>query len=371
MRTRFTLFLLMSAVVAVAQLPPISVEWSAVRQYVPGPSAHVTRDVVTGEYLWAEYNDFQGAGDEVAYPFLADGTDVSPLFPERFNVGSLDHLIDVQLHNGVAYCLMFHLAVGNSGGVPFYWHLNNAPEGTGLTMTNASVQPEASEMGFDLLVTDDAAYACGWSDTNYPDSAIARLVKTDLQCDLLWSATWDDPSLARKGFSSVAALGDSMICAALPHLVIFDSASGSLINAVDVSTGLTSVTGDATCMATGGRIYWVLADTLGLRVGYHDPGIGANVINAVSNEPMRLGRIAVDQYGHIWVTSTATNGTDWTESDDEGRWHRFDPELIAIDNGVLHASIDDMCLVNGKISFTGLFDTSLTTAYLITGTPQP
>lgn len=368
MRARFTLILLIATLGAAAQLPPITVEWSAMRPYVLGPTAHVTRDPLTGAYLWAEYNDFQGAGDEVAYPFLADGTDVSPLFPERFDVGSLDHLIDVQLRDGVIYSMMHHLSLAGS---PYYWHLIDSLLAPGLTITNPGSDPSLSELGQSMLVADVAVYGCGRSDVDLMGTAVARIVKADLQLNLAWNSVWDDPGLVSKGFSGMALVGDTVVAMALPKMVLFDDATGNLINVVDASSGLSSVSGDASCIANGSRIYWVLADALGLRVGYHDLGAGADVINEVTNEPMRLGRIALDQFGRIWVTSTATNGTDWTEGDDEGRWHRFDAEISAIDSGTLNTSIDDMCLVNGKISFTGIFDPSLTTAYLITGTPQP
>lgn len=361
-------FILCCAMSAAAQMPPITLEWSALRLYEVAPQAHISRDPVTGNYTWAVNNNFQGASDEVAFPFLADGTDIAPIFPERFNVGSLDRLIDLSPRNGVIYNLMSHLSLGT---LPYWWHLNNAPEGTGYQTVNPGVgtDPQLSDYGYDLLVTEEAAYGCGMSETMVvPQLGVARLVKTDLQCEVVWDVTWDDgPALPHKGFSGIAMVGDSVVAIALPWMVLFDGTNGSLIDTIEV----TQFEGDARCIAHGSRVYWAMNLDQGLYVGYHDLGTGEEHTWSLAMTDAYGAHIVVDQYDHVWVTTTTTNGTTWTDADDQGHWYRFTEDLDPIDSGLLHYSIDDMCFVNDKISFTGNFDPSTLTAYLITGTPQP
>ena len=60
-----------------------------------------------------------------------------------------------------------------------------------------------------------------------------------------------------------------------------------------------------------------------------------------------------------------------TTASGQGRWFLWDMDLEPLGSGTLYESIDDLCFVNGKISFTGIMSSITTTAYVITGTPQP
>lgn len=368
MRPTLTTLMFGCALGVFAQPPPIDLEWSALRWYDGTPRSHIARDPVNGKYTWAVYNNFQSASDEVAFPFLADGTDIAPSYPDRFNVGSLDGLVDLSPRDGVIYNLMSHLALGT---LPYWWHLNNAPEGIGYQTVNPGVviDPTRSDYGYDLLVTEEAAYGCGMSETMVvPQLGVARLVKTDLQCSSLWDVTWDDgPALPHKGFSGIAMIGDTVVAMALPWMVLFDDADGALIDTIEV----TQVEGDARCIAHGNRVYWTMNHDQELFAGYHDFGTGEDHTWSSPIPGTYGAHIVVDQYDHVWVTTTTTNGTTWTEADDQGHWYRFSEDLDPIDAGTLHFSVDDVCFVNGKISFTGNFDPVTSMAYLITGTPQP
>lgn len=367
MREYVTPIFLASAINLFAQFPPIALEWSALRWYDGYPNAHISRDPVLGGYVWAVYNNFQGASDEVAFPFLPDGTDMAPLFPERFNVGSLDRLIDLQVNNGNAYNLISHLSLA---GAPYWWHLNTAPEGTGYFVTNpgAAIDPALSEFGYDLLVTNSAAYGCGSSQTSvFPDSSVGRVLKTDLLGDLIWNAIWDDTSSVTTAFTGLAIKGDTVMAIALPYAVLFDDATGGPLDTIEIA----QVAGAARCTVMGDRIYWAAASASGLQIGYHDLNTGLGATSSVATDATSNAHLVFDQFDHLWVTETITGGTDWTIDDDLGRWYRFDEQLQQIDSGSLNSGIDDMCFMNSKISFTGVFDPSSAIAYLITGTPQP
>ncbi len=369
MRSFVSYLLCAIPVAGLAQNPPIDPEWSALRWYQNTPQ-HISRDPITGKYFWAVYTDHQGTGDAVSFPFLADGTDITPAFLQlqRFNVGSHDRLIDLSVRNEVVYNIMSRMS---SSTYPWWWYLCTAPEdGSPLFVHNPGevFDTELSDYASDLLVTPTAAYGCGLREIDHPDTAVAHLMKTDLQANLLWEVTWDDgPDLPVKGFSGVAVVGDTVVAMALPWMVFFDDADGALIGAVEV----TQFEGDARCIAHGDRVYWTMSNDQGLYVGYRD--LITNTTSTWSSPVLDAYgvHILVDQYDHIWVTTTTSNGTTWTEADDQGHWYRFSADLVPIDAGPLHSSVDDMCFVNNKISFTGTLDPATSTAYLITGTPQP
>ncbi len=358
MRARFTLILLMTALGAAAQLPPITVEWSALRPYPTdeGPNAHISRDPTYGHYVWAVM-DLDLINDEVANLFLPDGTDVTPSNPIRFSVGSLDRLIDLAVRDSAVFDLMMHQSLF---GIPFYWHLQRVPlDGSDneVLWDHVNLNPDASgslsDLPFDLMLTADATYGCGTSEiVSNLDSSRARVVKTDLQGNLLWDTFWEAPSSPNTAFSSMAIVGDSLLCAAFPYLVVFDRATGDLISALDISNGNSGFSFSAQLLAYGQRVYF----TGGARVGYYDLSNGQTVfVNATGGT---APRIAIDQFDHVWTTV----GNNWA---------RWTSDLVPIDSGTLYESIDDMCLVNGKITLTGIFDSANSMAYAVTGTPLP
>lgn len=169
---------------------------------------------------------------------------------------------------------------------------------------------------------------------------------------ILWNMTWSAPGAAYTEFSSVAVVGDSVLCAAFPYLVVFDRATGNLISAIDISNGNSGFSFAAQLLVYGQRVYF----TGGARVGYYDLTTGQTVF--VNANGGLSPRIAIDQFGYVWTTAGNT-------------WSRWTSEMAPVDTGTLYESIDDMCLVNDRISFTGVFDSTTGMAYVITGTPQP
>lgn len=355
MRRSTILLLLVSSHGALAQAPPITLEWSALRWYDGGPNARITRDPVHNQYIWAVYQNFQGASDESAFPFLPDGTDLAPSNPQTFNEGSLDGLVDVAVYDSTIHRVMHHQYTGGSPQ-DVLWHID------GIVVQSAD--PYLADVGSDLLVTNEGIYSCGRSDTHYaPDSSVARALKIDHSGNLLWNVTWADPASAHAGFTSVAVIGDSVFCAAFPNLVIFDRVTGAFIDAYDFTNQTPALIGDAELLAKGSRLYWGMSSGDVLHFGQFDFAINqGQVASVVVADQIGYCNIAVDDQDRLWLTSN---------SDGQGRWFRWDADLEPDGTGTLYESIDDVCFVNGKISFTGVLDSSTPTVYVITGTPQP
>lgn len=364
MRQNLMLLILAGACNAFAQAPPITVEWSALRPYpsTTGANAQITRDNVNYDYLWAVMGtDIQT--DERANVFLPDGTDVTPSYPGEFNVGSLDFLQEVELCNGNTYNLMRHQLLG--GVQPVNWHVRST-FGTNdwdLWLTNPINSADFSEVGLDLLVTDNAVYSCGLSGDGI-SSSIPRVLKTDLQGNVIWNVTWDPViPVAVLRFSSVAELGDTVVCAMFPEVVLFHAATGAYIDIMYPDPTGSLPWGDGPLLTHGDRIYWSVAAVGYLHAGWFDPASGQSDSWYTSVGPaLSVPEIVIDQYDHIWLGCTTAN---------TGYWFRLGLDLTPIDSGTLYESIDDMCFVNGKISFTGVLDAATSTAYVVTGTPQP
>lgn len=353
MRATITLIFFASALNLLAQFPPIDLEWSALRPYpsMYGANTHISRDDVHGNYVWA----VQGTAvqtDEVRNVFLPDGTDVTPLFPYEFSVGSLDYLTNLCVHDSVLHTTMFHM---NIGGNPqdIYWHLDG-------TTVQTDGDGYLNDRGDGLLVTDDAVYGCGNTDTSFqPPVTVARALKQDLQGNVQWNVTWSDPTSSNSSFSSLAVIGDTVICAAYPNLVLLDDNTGVVIDVLEFNPPV-----GGQLVARGTRIYWGFTTGTDIRFGYYDlvTGSGLNDVVPLSG----LGgqaHIVMDDQDRLWIGTTVDNN--------QGQWFRLDSEFTQVDSGTLYASIDDMCFVNGKISFTGILDPESAIAYVITGTPQP
>lgn len=352
MREYVTPIFLANALNLFAQFPPIALEWSALRWYDGYPNAHITRDPVHDHYLWVVYQNFQGASDESAFPFLPDGTDLSPSYPMTFSVGSLDGLVDVAVYDSTVHFVMHHQYLS---GTPqdVLWHM----DGTEVH----SADPYLADVGHDLLVTGDGVYSCGTSGTHYlPDSSVARVLKTDLAGNLLWNVTWADPASAWNTFTSMAVIGDTIFCAAYPGIVFLDRNTGAFIDALDFYPPGSY---EMQLVAHGTRIYWAVNAGSDLLYGYHDlatnAGLNSNIpLTGLVGAP----HVVMDDLDRLWIGTTVGN---------VGHWFRLDAEFTQLASGTLYESIDDMCFVNGKISFTGIMDSTTSTAYLITGTPQP
>jgi hypothetical protein len=338
---------------AQAQLPPLDVEWSAVRVFTEsGPNAHISRDPLTGLYTWALLNNYDGADDELMYPFQTDGTDIAPSYPEWFHIGSLDRLVDVSVRDSVVHRIMYHQ---NIGGIPqdIYWHLDDQ------VIQHSLSNGDLIDTGYDILVTDEGVYGCGEAETHYvPDSSMANLVKLDLQGNMLWNILWRDPAHAQDAFTSVAVIGDSVYCAAIGQVALFDRITGAFIGTFDpTGLGLSGLK----LYAAGNTLYWVGRSGNELMVGAYTPGSaqglsGSLTIAGQSGDP----KLVVDDQGRLWA-ATNTPGT--------GYWALFGPAMQLLSSGTLYESIEDLCFVNGKLSITGIMSGG--TAYLITGTPQP
>lgn len=338
---------------AQAQLPPVDVEWSAMRAFTEwGPNAHISRDPFTGQYIWAVLINYEFMEDEVKYPFLPDGTDVTPSYLERFDVGSVDRLVDMHIRDGVAHRIMYHMDLGSTV-TDTDWQLDDH------VVQHSGPNDNLSDIGHDILVTDEGVYGCGEAETHWaPDSSMANIVKLDLQGNMLWNVLWRDPAHAQESFTSVAVIGDSVYCAAIGQVAIFDRSTGTFINTFDpTGLGLSGLK----LYTRGSTLYWVGRSGNDLMVGAYAPSsaqglTGSLTVGGQTGDP----ELVVDDQGRLWAT-TNTPGT--------GHWALFSSGMQVLSSGTLYESIEDLCFVNGKISFTGIMSDA--TAYLITGTPQP
>lgn len=364
MRKLVTSVILCSAQAVAAQLPPIVLEWSALRPYngIYG-NTYITRDPVTDEYLWAVFQEGGGQMDEMLFPFLADGTDLAPTFPYAMNVGSLDYLIEFELKDGALYNVMRHQLLG--GAQPFNWHVRSS-FGTNdwdVWLNNPINSAEFSEIGLDLLVTNDVVYSCGGSGTGL-NSTIPRVLKLDHQGNELWNVTWDPVfPVTQWRFSSVAVIGDTVACAMFPDVLLFNGNTGDFIGfSTTAPSGFLGVS-DGRLHAYGNRIYWTTASLGYLHAGWFEPATG-QFNNWYTSLGAGISRpeIVIDQYDHIWLGCSTSN---------TGHWFRLGLDLTPIDSGTYYAGIDDMSFVNNRISFTGPVDATGTTAIVTTGTPQP
>ncbi|MBK8497560.1 MAG: hypothetical protein IPL52_01775 [Flavobacteriales bacterium] len=156
-------------------------------------------------------------------------------------------------------------------------------------------------------------------------------------------------------------IGDTVFCAAYPSIVFLDRNTGAFLDALDFYPPGSSF--DMQLVAHGTRIYWGVTTGTELRFGYHDLATGSGLNDLVPlSGPAGAAHVAMDALDRLWIGITTGN---------VGRWFRLDAEFTQLASGTLYESIDDMCFVNGKISFTGIMDSSISTAYVITGTPQP
>lgn len=340
----------------VAQLPPIDVEWSAIRPYLAdyGHSVHIARDPMHNQYVWATMN-LDLTMDEVANEFLPDGTDVTTMWPVTFSVGSLDGLVDLSVHDSVMHTIIRHTTLGGNPEQDTYWHLDG-------TIIQTDPDGYLHDLGHDLVVTGDAVYGCGTTDINYiPHAAVGRVVKQDLDGTPQWNVTWDDPNNDVTGFSSVAVIGDTVFCAAYPSIVFLDGNTGAFIDMLDFYPP--GNTYDMPIVAHGSRIYWAVNTSSDLLYGYHDVTTGSGLN---SNIPLTgaIGapKVVMDDQDRLWIGTTVDN---------VGRWFRLDAEFTQLDSGTLYESIDGMSFVNGRISFTGVLSSAPPTVYVVTGTPQP
>jgi len=338
---------------AQAQLPPLDVEWSAVRVFTEGgPNTHISRDPLTGHYAWALLNDYDGANDELMYPFLTDGTDIAPSYPERFHIGSFDRLVDMSVRDSVVHRIMYYITL-SGGPQDMSWYLDDH------NIQHSVGNGYLSDTGHDILVTDEGVYGCGEADTHVlPDSSMANIVKLDLQGNMLWDILWRDPTHAQESFTSVAVIGDSVYCAAIGQVAIFERTTGAFIATFDpTGLGLSGLK----LYAVGSTLYWVGSSGNDLTVGAYTPSSaqglsGSLTVAGQTGDP----ELVVDDQGRLWA-ATNTPGT--------GHWAVFSPAMQLLSSGTLYESIEDLCFVNGKLSITGIMSGG--TVYLITGTPQP
>lgn len=68
MRSASICLLVLKVVIACAQLPPMTVEWSAIRPSEPGPCL-IARDFISGGHIWLVNDPAFGEIDEHLYSF--------------------------------------------------------------------------------------------------------------------------------------------------------------------------------------------------------------------------------------------------------------------------------------------------------------
>lgn len=350
-------FFLAGCLGSAAGQPPITVQWVAFRPYgyySAFEPAHIDRDPITGTYLWAVEDGCPG-GDEAAFLFDTAGTEVTQSFPDCFDVGSLDHLEDIEVVGGSLYYIEYHQAIGGD----VFWHLF-AQSGELIVM---SPNPMIWEFANDLLVDGNDLFVCGVSGPGSP-APDGQLVRTDLNATSAWNILWDNGGpLPNSGFLSVAAHGDTIAAAVFPQVALFDRASGGFIDTLDLFSS--SWTGDRAghILEHDGVLHWAVRMDTTVYYGAWDLASGPvwSGEQAFTSAAGDLD-VVVDDDGHTWIGCTADNS---------GQILRIDPTGTLLGVYATYAGVSDIEWTNGKISITGQFNADDPASYVITGVPIP
>jgi hypothetical protein len=356
MRLRELSFLLLvSWLNSAAGQPPIAVEWVAFRPSGYGTiftPAYIDRDPITSKYLWA-VEETGWCNDEAAYLFDSSGTEVTLSFPDCFNVGSLDHLEDIEVVGDSLYYIEYHQALVGD----IFWHLF-ANSGEFIVMSPS----DSPDYANDLLIDGSDIFVSGMSATE--SFSEGRLVRTNLAASPVWNITWDSDSLLPfTGFLSVAAHGDTIATAVFPQLALFDRTSGSFIDTLDLFSS--SWTGERAghILEHDGVLHW--AARMGATVYYGAWDLASGPVwsgeQAFTSATGDLD-LVVDDDGHTWIGCTADNA---------GQILRIDPSGTLLGVYATYAGVSDLEWTNGKISITGQFLPADPTSYVITGVPIP
>ena len=346
---------------ALAQAP-IDVEWIALRPFGSG-AARIAHDAASDSYIWAVNDDSTPPNDEFILPIAADGTDLGPAYPSAFSVGSLDALTDLEMLDSVAYALMYHQ---NISGNP------QLVNWTVLGADNDIVQedPLLDEIANDMYVDATGIYVCGIRQlADLTSEYTGRVMRTDLQGNMLWNVLWnDDTTPTEATFSSVTVMGDSVIVADFPDLVIFNKNDGTFIGTYGPVIGNASITGPARISALGHRLYYAMGVADTLYYGNWDfYSLGGSVQGTLATEGFPTDVTGVDlevtELGEVWISCNAL---------DHGRLLRTDFESNPIGSiAEVYNGITDIDWANGSLSITGWLDFATSTTYVVTGTPQP
>lgn len=348
--------LVLIPVLASAQAP-IDVEWIALRPYGSG-AAHIAHDEASDSYIWAVNDDATPPNDEFILPITADGTDLGPAYPSALSVGSLDGLMDLEMLDSVTYALMYHQNISGSPQL-VNWSV--------LGAENDIVQddPLLDEMAHDMHVDGTGLYVCGTRQlAELASEYTGRLLHTDLQGNVLWNILWnDDTTPTEATFSSVAVMGDSVIVADFPNLLIFDRSDGSFIGTEDPSSMTPPLHGDASIAVNGQRLTWAMAaaDTLYFGVWDFEQGSGNGAFIQFGTLVTGIDLVVTEQ-GESWVSFNA---------EDHGKLLRMGTDGGALSVSTVYNGITDIDWANGSLSITGWLDFATSTTYVVTGTPQP
>jgi len=359
MRQLFLALAIGSPILATAQFPPVDVDWSALRGFGDG-NTMVARDPIGGDHIWSVLDDIMLAtnDDELLYPILADGTDLAPASPGAVNVGSLDHLVDIERYNSRTYVIISHQNIGGMQDV--YWHV----QGGANDLTIQSPEEDLDDVPHDLLVNADGLFIAG-SSRVISGAYEGRLIRADHDANVLWDVSWSpNGTVAGGAFTAIAVKGDSLLAIAYPLMVIFDKSTGSYIGQADITIGLNLPGGWPTRVAVSGSdLYWIRTYPTMLEYGHFQmEEIIGSITQIDGLAPSYRTSVSIDASGRPWFAYT-DNGT--------GRWIKADSDAMPTSSGSLYGSISDMRHVNGKLLFTGQFDASQGTSYVVCGTPQP
>lgn len=345
--------------------PPITVEWVAFRPYgysTVFQQAHIDRDPITGKYLWAVDDDgdeFNGwcSTDEAAYRFDSTGAEVTLGFPDCFNVGSLDHLEDIEVVGDSLYYIEYHQAIAGSPQ-DVLWHLFGQGE-----LIIHSADETHWEFANDLMVDGSDLFVCGSSGYGSP-APDGQLIRTNLNTVPVWNIVWDNGGpLPNTGFLSVAPHGDTIATAVFPLLALFDRASGDFIDTLSLFQSTWTGERAGHILEHDGVLHWAVRMGTTVHYGAWDLASGPlwSGEQAFTSATGDLD-VVVDDDGDTWIGCTADNA---------GQILRVDPSGTLLGVYATYAGVSDLEWTNGKISITGQFAAGDPTSYVITGVPIP
>lgn len=334
--------------------PPLTVEWVAMLPFGSG-EVWIDRDNVTGRYLWAVDQEFL---DELICSFDSSGNDLSSASGEYFNVGSLDHLRDIEVIDGNRCYIMHHQ---NIAGDPqdIFWHLFAGSGEEIFESGSDSIHDYANDLcadGGDLFIggVSDITSAPFWN---------GRVIRADTSATISWDMSWNDGTLASSGFLAVAAHGDTIVAAAFPLVVLFARANGAYIDQLALFSGDPASHRSGHVIEHDGILHWAVGMDSTLYYGAWDLESGAIWSGDTTfTTTAATVDVVVDDEGHTWIGCTADNA---------GQVLRINQGGTLLGTYPTYARVTDLEWALGRLCITGQLAPDDPTTYIVTGIPIP